>query len=132
MDYYASASADNIRFARSKIIMAPADGLHNVIRVPSKAFLLDTFIQVVAPYSSGSTGAITVGLVGEVNDPDGLLVDTYINSEAAGISRASGGSAAYSEGYWFQKSGAISITTAKGDSSADIACVVFAFFSVLH
>jgi len=132
MDYYANAAADNIRFARSKIIMAPADGLHSVIRIPSKAFLLETFIQLVTPYSGTSTGSITVGIEGPVSDPDGLLVDTYISSEAAGISRASGGSAALAEGYWFNKSGAITITTAKGDSSADITCVVFAFFSVLH
>jgi len=132
MDYYANASADNIRLARSKVIMAPADGTHNVIRLPNKAFLIDAFISVITPYSSGSTGTLTVGIDGPVTDTDGLLTSAYIAPDTAGISRASGGSAEFSEGYWFDKTGAVTITSAIGDSSAEITCEVFAFYSVLH
>ncbi len=132
MDYYANASADNIRLARSKVIMAPADGTHNVIRLPNKAFSIDVFISIISPYSSGSTGTITVGIDGPVTDPDGLLTSTYIDPNTAGISRASGGTAALAEGYWFSQTGAITLTSAIGNSSAEITCEVFAFYSVIH
>lgn len=131
-DYFALASADNFRLARSNIIEAPADGTHGVIRIPSHAFLLETFLEIVSPYSSDSTGTITVGLnCGSVSDADGLLVDSYIGSEAIGISRSSGGSADLSEGFRFSQSGEVTITTALGDSSAELTCIVFALFSVL-
>ena len=132
MNYFALASADNFRLARSNIIEAPVDGVHGVIRIPSHAFLLETFIEVISPYSGTSTGTLDVGLVCDgVDDLDGLLVDTYIGSEVAGLSRASGGSAAFSEGFRFNQSGMITLTTALGDSSAEITCVVFALYSVL-
>ena len=135
MDYYANASADNIRLARSKMILEPVDGTHNIIRIPRYAMLMEVFFNLITPYSGTSTGAVTVGFCGNgvTADVDGVLVDSYISSEAAGMSRMTGGSAALSEGYWFKDaSGAITLTVSVGDSSNAIACEAFAFYSVIH
>lgn len=135
MDYYAHAAADNIRLAKSKLILAPADGTHNIIRIPRFAFLIDVFFNLITPYSGTSTGAVTVGFCGNgvSADVDGILVDSAISSEATGMSRMVSGSAAASEGYWFKDaSGAITLTVSVGDSSNAITCEAFAFFSVIH
>ena len=135
MDYYSHAAADNVRLAKSKLILDPADGTHNIIRLPRFAFVMDVFFQLITPYTAASSGLITLGLVGngEVADADAILADTYIGSETAGLSRMSGGTAAAAEGYWFNTaSGAITITTTAGDSVATISCQAFAFYSVIH
>ncbi len=135
MDYFAQASSDNIRLAKSRYILAPDDGTHNVIRMPRFAFLIDVFFQLITPYSGASSGLITLGLIGNgaVADPDAVLVDVYIGSETAGMSRMSGGSAVAAEGYWFDDaSGVVTLTSTLGNSSATIACQVFAFYTIIH
>ena len=135
MDYYAQAASDNFRLAKSRTIIAPADGTHNVIRLPRYAFLMEVFFNLITPYSGTSTGAVTVGLSGNgaAADVDAVLVDSVISSEAAGFSRMSSGSAAASEGYWFDSaSGSITLTVSVGNSTTAIDCTVMALYSVLH
>ena len=134
-DYLTQASSDNFRFARSKVIISPADGTYPVIRMPKFAFLIDLFFQLVTPYTAASSGTITLGLIGggETADPDAFLEDVYIGSETAGWSRMSGGSAAQAEGFWFNEaSGLVSLTVAVGDSAATIKCQAIAMYTVIH
>lgn len=134
-DYYAQAASDNFRLARSRFVATPDDGTHNLIRMPRFAFLIDVFFQLITPYTAASSGLITLGLAGNgaVADVDAVLIDIYIGSETAGMSRMSGGSTAAAEGYWFKDaSGSITLTTILGNSADTITCQAFALYSIIH
>ncbi len=134
-DYFSHAAADNLRLVRSKTVVDPADGTFGLIRIPRYAFLLNAWVNLITPYSAASTGAITIGIVGNnaAADVDAVLLDADIDSEAAGFtSMLNGGAAAAAHGYWFNDgSGGITGTFSIGDSSNNCALIAFAQYTIL-
>jgi hypothetical protein len=134
MDYYANASTDNFRLARSKFIEAPEDGTYGVIRLPRNAFLVDVYFDLLAPFNTGSTAEVTIGMRGNglPDNPDGVMDSSLIDATAAAWYRASSGTSATSEGYWYNTQGGdITITISRGDATNNMYGVVLAQYSVL-
>jgi hypothetical protein len=134
MDYYSNAATDNFRIARSKFMEAPEDGTYGVIRMPNKAFLVEVWFNLLAPFNTGSTAEITIGIRGNKlpDNPDGVMDSSLIDATAAGWYRASSGTSITSEGYWYNEaSGDITITISRGDATNNMYGVVLAQYSVL-
>lgn len=135
ISFFSHAAADNLRLARSRVIESPDDDTYGLIRMPRYAFLLNAWVKLITPYSSGSSGAMNIGIEGNgaSADVDAILTDSEINSEVAGfVSMANGGAAAAAEGYWFDTaSGSITGTFSLGDSSTNCKLIVFAQYTIL-
>jgi hypothetical protein len=134
ISFFSYAAADTFRLARSKVIVSPDDDVYGLIHMPRYAFLLNAWVKLITPYSAISTGAITIGIAGNgvAADPDAILLDVDIDSEAAGWTTMLNGTGLASEGYWFDVgSGAVTATFSIGDSSANCSLIAFAQYTIL-
>lgn len=78
--------SDRPMLARSKRMVAPADGTYNLIRVPTKAFVTDVWVLITTAFTAaGST--LTVGWLGngETADPDGFITNDIAKPTVAGL-----------------------------------------------
>ena len=133
-DFYTHAFSDNIRLARSKPLIAVADGTYNLIRVPRYAFVKGLWVFVKEVYAGGSP-AVTVGFVGngETSDPDGFIATGVVTLTAKGVTAAVGETATWADGKYFNDgTGAITITVSNGSATTKGTLIVLADYSVIH
>ena len=133
MDYFSTAAADNFRLARSKVILSPEDGTYGAIRLPHKAYVMDVQVNIVTPFSSGSTGTLDIGVSGSIDDDDFFITSAHAAPDTAGFTRASSGTAVGAEGCWLSAGpGAITFTVDKGDSADDIEFCIYVVYSIIY
>ena len=134
-DKLSITAADNYRLARSQTLLELADGTYNIIRIPHFAFVDEVWLSITQAYAGGSSGAVTVGFVGngETADPDGFMDATQAGGRATGMKIMSEDAQPGSKGKWFSTAGGLlTITLAKGDDTTLLIATVFMRFSVLH
>ena len=119
--YYTRIAANNFRFARSRLIQAPENGIYEVIRIPRFAFV-EVFLNKI---TASTVGTLKIGFQGN-REP---TVDDFFftNTEAAGGVVEILKSADLK--YFTQGSGSIILTTA---SAFDGDIEVLARYSVIH
>lgn len=117
-DKYSVQASDNYRLAKSKPMIAPADGTYNLIHLPKFAFIKNVWVRKDSAYASASA-SMTVGFIGngETADPDAFLTNTEADPDATGMATMRGGTGAEANGKWFDTArGALTVTV--DDSSA--------------
>ena len=122
-------SADNIRLVGSKTIINPADGTHNVIKLPQYAFVTKVWIVIT---DASSAGTITIGHTGngEVADADGFMDAAATAATALGTKCSIDDGQPASVGKWFNAAGGmITITTS---SANDGTYTIFAEYMIIH
>lgn len=127
-------ASDNHRLVRSDTLLELADGTYNLIRIPKFAFVDEVWLSITQAYAGGSTGAATVGFVGngETADTDGFMDATQAGARATGMKRMSEDAQPGSKGKWFSAAGGLlTITLAKGNDTTLLIATVFMRFSVL-
>lgn len=130
-DLYTHAFADNIRLAKSKILIAPANGTWNLIRVPRLAFVRQVWLWISTAYAGGAP-VVTVGFIGngETADVDGFMTNFESDPGITGLKTSLGGSAVWADGKYFNSAeGAITLTTTKGTTAGTM--IVFADYTVV-
>ena len=50
-DAYSNKVADNYRLAASKLMLAPDDGVYNLIKIPKWAFITDVWVEIVEAFT---------------------------------------------------------------------------------
>jgi len=122
-------SADNLRLAASKTIINPADGTHNVIRLPQYAFVTKVWVVVT---DASAAGTMTVGHIGNgaAADADSFMDATSAAITGLGTFCSIDDTQPASVGKWFNTAGGmITITTA---SANDGTYTIFAEYMVIH
>jgi hypothetical protein len=133
VDFYTNNFADNIRLARSKRLIAPADDVYNVIRIPRYALVLCTRVWIETAYTNAGA-LMTVGFVGnkDTADPDAFMTTALCDPDATGMAVSYAGNAACCGGKYFQDgSGSITITVDDNGGTAGT-FYVFAEYVVVH
>jgi hypothetical protein len=105
--------SDRPMLARSKRMVAPADGTYNLIRVPAKAFVTDVWVLITTAFTAaGST--LTVGWLGngETAVTNGFITNDISKPTVTGLKRAQNDTLTSWEGKYFNSaSGLITCTT---------------------
>jgi len=131
ISFFSHAAADNLRLARSRVIESPDDGVYGLIRLPRYAFLVDAWVHLITPYTTGATGSISFGIRG--NGSATIPADSVIIPDVAGWTNLRIGAKSVAHGYWLDEgSGAFIATFDIGDSSANCKLIAFAQYSILH
>ncbi len=131
-DFYTHSFSDNIRLAKSKPLLAPADGTYNLIRIPHFALVKGVWVWITTPYIGGAPN-VTVGFTGnkETADLDGFMDSVAVDPTVVGLKAAMGGNAVWADGKYFdQGSGAITLSTVKGTTAGTV--IVFVDYAVVH
>lgn len=131
-DLYTHSFSDNVRLAKSKRLIAPADGTYNLIRIPRFALLKQVWLWVITAYSGGAP-EVLVGFIGngEAADEDGFMTNTECDPTVTGLKTSMAGTAKWADGKYFgDAAGAITLKTTKGTTAGTL--IVFADYSVVH
>ena len=131
-DFYTNAFADNIRLAKGKESIAPANGTYNVIRIPRFAFLKQVWLYIISAYSGGSP-EVLLGFIGngETADPDAFMTNVETDPSVTGVKTSLAGSAKWADGKYFgDAAGSITLKTTKGTTAGN--SIVFAEYMVIH
>lgn len=128
-----SRKADNTRFVRSALLIAPADDTYHLINIPKYAFVSEVWLyKLVAGTVVGCT--ISVGFVGngETADPDGFIDTTLGDGDAAGVIKASGDTQPASQGKWFSDASGNITLTCVDDIGVSATMFVATSYVVIH
>jgi hypothetical protein len=131
-DLYTHAFSDNIRLAKSKRLIAPADATYNIIRIPQFAFVKQVWLWISTAYAGGAP-VVTIGFMGngEVADVDGFMTNIECDPSITGVKTSLGGTAVWADGKYFDSAGgAITYTTTLGTTAGTV--TVFADYTVVH
>ena len=134
VDFYTNAFSENMRTAKSKRFVTPADGTFNVVMIPRFTLVRGVYLFIETAYTLG-TATLTVGFLGngETADPDAFIVKTESSPATLGLKTSVGGTAAVASAgkYFGDKSGAITLTSDdNGGTSGKF--YLFVDYSVIH
>jgi hypothetical protein len=131
-DAYTSKASDSFRMEASKLMLAPADGTYNLIKIPKFALVTDCWIQIVTAFTLLSS--VTIGWFGngETANTTGFISNDIADPTNVGLKRAFNIAAGVFPGKYFSDaSGAITATVADEDGAVgDFR--VFVQFTVIH
>ena len=132
IDAYTHKAADNFRLEASKLMLAPADGTYNVIKLPHYAFVFDCWIQIVTAFTVNAT--VEVGWLGngEAAVTNGFITDGIADPTVVGLKRAFNIALTTFPGKYFSGGqGAVTVTVANVDGTVgDFR--VFVQYSVIY
>lgn len=137
MIYVSSASADNLRLNRSKVITDPDADTYDMIKIPKMAFLKDVWVFISELCSSTD---VTLGMTGNgtTADVDYFMTATELDAGTTGWKRAylqTGGGVDLNNvpfpGLWFT-GGAGMITLTFGTTLTTGILQVFADYTILY
>jgi hypothetical protein len=133
-DFYTNAFADNLRLAKSKILLSPADATFNLIRIPHYAFVKNVWLQVITACDVMNSN-LTVGWSGntETANTAGFISFDVAYPIRTGLKRAQNDTKTTFEGKYFSLgSGAITLTYAVGNATTVGTFRVFAEYIVIY
>lgn len=133
-DFYTNAFADNMRLAKSRSVISPADGTYNLIRIPKFAFVTDVWLLVGTAANVAPT-TCTVGWQGngETAQTAGFISTDIADAAVTGLKRAMKDTLVSFPGKYFSAaSGAITFTYAAGSATTKGIYWVFAQYIVVH
>jgi hypothetical protein len=131
-DAYTTKSADNFRMEASKLMLAPADGTYNLIKIPKFAFVTDAWVQIVTAFTG--TASVEIGWFGNSQTAvtDGFITDDVADPTHVGMKRGFNTTTSTFPGKWFSAaSGAITATVLDGTGAVGN-FRVFVQFTVIH
>ena len=135
-DFYTNAFADNVRFAKSKKLIEPTDGIYNLIRIPRNALVTQLWLSIEIAYSSGAGApTMTIGFVGngDTADPDAFMTTLECDPTLIGMKTSVGGSAIAADGKYFNNASGIITLTCDDDGATTVGTfTVFGCFAVVH
>jgi hypothetical protein len=114
--FFTHSFADNIRFAKSKLLSSPDDGTYNVIRIPKRAFITDVWLHVDT-VADVVPATCTVGWLGngETAVTNGFITTDVADALTTGLKRAQKDTVTTFEGKYFTTAGgAITFTYEAG------------------
>ena len=133
-DFYTNAFADNLRLAKSKLLISPDDGTYNIIRIPKYAFVRDVWLQITTATNVEPT-TCTVGWLGngETAVTNGFITTDVADATVVGLKRAQKDTVTTFEGKYFSgASGIITFTFAAGSATTLGTYRVFCDYTVIH
>lgn len=132
IDAYTNKASDAFRLEASKLMLAPADGTYNLIKVPRYALVTDVWVQIVTAFTVDAS--IIVGYIGngEVANDDGFITNNVADPLNVGMKRAFNTTTSTFPGKFFSDAaGAITATVLdNGGAVGDFR--VFVQFIVIH
>lgn len=126
-------TSDAVRCAASKTLVSPADGTHNVIRIPQYALVTRVWTNITTAF--GSAGAtLDVGFLGngETADTDAFMGTAATQPNTAALRSSSEDNNPASQGKYFSDAGGMITVTTDDDSSTAGTFTVFAEYYVIH
>jgi hypothetical protein len=130
-DAYSNKVADNYRLAASKLMLAPDDGVYNLIKIPKWAFITDVWVEIVEAFTVNAS--IEIGWMGngETALENGFITAEIADPTHVGLKRAFNTALTTFPGKYFSTaSGAITATVADVDGAVGN-FRVFAQFTVI-
>lgn len=132
IDAYTNKASDAFRLEASKLMLAPADGTYNLIKIPRYALVTDVWVQIVTAFTVDAS--IIVGYIGngEVANDDGFITNNVADPLNVGMKRAFNTTTSTFPGKFFSDAaGAITATVLdNGGAVGDFR--VFVQFIVIH
>lgn len=132
IDAYTNKASDAFRLEASKLMLAPADGTYNLIKIPRYALVTDVWVQIVTALTVDAS--IIVGYIGngEVANDDGFITNNVADPLNVGMKRAFNTTTSTFPGKFFSDAaGAITATVLdNGGAVGDFR--VFVQFIVIH
>lgn len=132
--YLTNAIADNIRFAKSRILLSPADATYNLVQLPRYSFVKSVWLQVVTA-ADVVPGACSIGWVGnqETAVTNGFMTMDVAEPTVTGLKRAQKDTLTTFEGKYFNAgSGLVTFTYAAGSATTKGEYRVFVEYVVIH
>jgi len=133
-DYmHTGRASDAIRLHASKTLVSPADGTHNVVRLPKYAFVTRVWTNITTAFSApGAT--LTVGFVGngEAADTDAFMGTAATQPTLAALRASSEDNNPASQGKYFSAAGGMVTVTTDDNSGTAGTFTVFVEFYVIH
>jgi len=133
-DFYTNAFADNLRLAKSKLLISPSDGTYNIIRIPKYAFVKALWLQVTVAANVEPT-TCTVGWLGngETAVTNGFITTDIANPTVVGLKRAQSDTLVTFDGKYFGTSnGIVTFTFAAGAATTLGTYRVFCDYTLIH
>ena len=133
-DFYTNAFADNLRLAKSKVLLNPSDATYNLIRIPKFAFVKNVWLQVITACDVLPSN-LTIGWLGnaETANASGFMSFDVAYPIVKGLKRAQSDTKTTFEGKYFSGgSGAITLTYAVGTATTVGTFRVFAEYIVIY
>jgi len=131
-DAYTNKASDAHRMEVSKLMLAPADGTYNLIKVPKHALVTDVWVQIVTAFTVDAS--IEIGWLGngEVAVDHGFMTNTIADPTVVGLKRAFNEAVSTFPGKYFcTAAGAVTATVA--DNAGAVGDFrVFVNFVVIH
>jgi hypothetical protein len=132
-DAYTAKASDHFRMEASKLMLSPADGTYNLIRIPMFALVIDVWIQIVTAFTGDAS--VTVGWLGngETADEEGFIVNDIADPINVGLKRGFNiAENTFPGKYFSEASGVVTATVAANYTGAVKDFRVFAHFTVIH
>jgi hypothetical protein len=133
-DFYTNAFADNLRLAKSKLVISPSDATYNLIRIPKYAFVRAVWLQVTVATNVEPT-TCTVGWTGnsETAVTNGFITTDIANPTVVGLKRAQSDTLVTFDGKYFSDAtGIITLTFAAGAATTLGTYRIFCDYTVIH
>lgn len=133
LDSYKDQQSDHIWFARSKRLIAPADGTHGIIRIPKNAFIMEVWLNIITAYDTAGSN-LTVGYIGNGGSENlnGFLTVDIAKPTEAGLKSSTHDALATFKGKYFSDGrGAVTVTTDDNGGTAGT-FQVFVFFAQIY
>lgn len=111
INFYADKTTDVFRLMASRLMVAPADGTYNLIRIPKYSLITDVWVQITSAFTVDA--AVEVGWLGngETAVTDGFITDDIADAKIVGLKRAFNTTTKTFPGKYFNAaSGAITAT----------------------
>ena len=125
--------ADNIRLARSVILIDPDDDSYSLIQVPQYGFVIDVWLhKTLAATAAGALVSVGFEGNGETADTDAFIDVTLGDASVLGVVRAIHDGQPGSRGKWFDDAGGSITLTCDDDGGTGGTFMVMALFVVIH
>lgn len=131
-DAYTTKASDSFRMEASKLMLAPADGTYNLIKIPKFALVTDCWIQIVTAFTVNAS--VEIGWMGNgaTAVTDGFITDDIADPLNVGLKRGFNVAVSTFPGKYFNgASGAITATVLDKDGAVGN-FRVFVQFTVIH
>lgn len=131
-DAYTSKASDSFRMEASKLMLAPADGTYNLIKIPKYALVTDVWIQIVSAFTLDAS--VKVGWFGNGATAvlDGFITNEIADPQNVGLKRGFNTTLTTFPGKFFSEAaGAVTATVLDGTGAVGN-FRVFVQFTVIH
>lgn len=132
IDAYTNKASDAFRLEASKLMLAPADGTYNLIKIPRYALVTDVWVQIVTAFTVDAS--IIVGYIGngEVANDDGFITNNVADPLNVGMKRAFNTTTSTFPGKFFSDAAGAITATVLDNGGAVGNFRVFVQFIVIH